>query len=131
MVRVIEKDVGAAMEMPMEKKNKKKRVILELAEIFWVEICGFYWDFFPEHTGVSARQRAGTLESVVQYDQETFAKVWDYPASNSSEDDPFFFSFFFFRNRGGIPPFFSAVRPTQGNPPTTKNKTKVQLKKRF
>ena len=95
MVRVIEKDVGAAMEMPMEKKNKKKRVILELAEIFWVEICGFYWDFFPEHTGVSARQRAGTLESVVQYDQETFAKVWDYPASNSSEDDPFFFSFFF------------------------------------
>ena len=24
MVRVIEKDVGAAMEMPMEKKNKKK-----------------------------------------------------------------------------------------------------------
>ena len=97
MVRVIEKDVGAAMEMPMEKKNKKKRVILELAEIFWVEICGFYWDFFPEHTGVSARQRAGTLESVVQYDQETFAKVWDYPASNSSdgEDDPFFFFFFF------------------------------------
>ena len=71
----------------MEKKNKKKRVILELAEIFWVEICGFYWDFFPEHTGVSARQRAGTLESVVQYDQETFAKVWDYPASNSSDGE--------------------------------------------
>ncbi|CAN0304317.1 unnamed protein product [Laminaria digitata] len=46
-------------------------------------------DFSVEHTGVSSRQRAGTLERVVKYDQEAFSKAWDYLASSSSdaEDD--------------------------------------------
>ena len=46
-------------------------------------------DFKVEHTGVSSRQRAGTLESVVKYDQEALTKAWDYLASSPSdgEDD--------------------------------------------
>ena len=46
-------------------------------------------DFKVEHTGVSRRQRAGTLERVVKYDQEAFTKAWDYLASSPSdgEDD--------------------------------------------
>ena len=32
-------------------------------------------DFSVEYTGVSARQRAGTLERVVKYDQEAFTKA--------------------------------------------------------
>ena len=30
-----------------------------------------------DHTGVTARQKAGTLERVVKYDQEAFTKAWD------------------------------------------------------
>ena len=46
-------------------------------------------DFSVEHTGVTARQKAGTLERVVKYDQETFTKAWDYLAAPTSdgEDD--------------------------------------------
>ena len=53
-----------------------------------------------EHTGVSARQRAGTLERVVKYDQEAFTKAWDYLAKSPSDDEAdqkkYFFSIFFF-----------------------------------
>ena len=34
-------------------------------------------DFSVERTGVSARQRAGTLERVAKNDQEAFTKAWD------------------------------------------------------
>ena len=46
-------------------------------------------DFRVEHTGVTARQKAGTLERVVKYDQEAFTKAWDYLAAPTSdgEDD--------------------------------------------
>ena len=46
-------------------------------------------DFSVEHTGVTARQKAGTLERVVKYVQEAFAKAWDYLAAPTSdgEDD--------------------------------------------
>ena len=46
-------------------------------------------DFSVEHTGVTARQKAGTLERVVKYDQEAFTKAWDYLAAPTSdgEDD--------------------------------------------
>ena len=46
-------------------------------------------DFTVEHTGVSRRQRAGTLERGVKYYQEAFTKAWDYLASSPSdgEDD--------------------------------------------
>ena len=46
-------------------------------------------DFSVEHTGVTARQRAGTLERVVKYDQDAFSKAWDYLAAPTSdgEDD--------------------------------------------
>ena len=39
--------------------------------------------------GVTARQKAGTLEMVVKYDQEAFTKAWDYLAAPTSdgEDD--------------------------------------------
>ena len=37
-------------------------------------------DFSVEHTGVTARQKAGTLERMVKYDQEAFTKAWDYLA---------------------------------------------------
>ena len=48
-------------------------------------------DFSVEHTGVTARQRAGTLERVVKYDQDAFSKVWDYLAvpTSDGEDDYF------------------------------------------
>ena len=35
-------------------------------------------DFRVEHTGVKARQRAGTLERVVKYDAEALSAAWDY-----------------------------------------------------
>ena len=46
-------------------------------------------DFKVEHTGVLRRQRAGTLERVVKYEQEAFTKAGDYLASSPSdgEDD--------------------------------------------
>ena len=46
-------------------------------------------DFSVEHTGVTARQRAGTLERVVKYDQDAFSKAWDYVTAPTSdgEDD--------------------------------------------
>ena len=46
-------------------------------------------DFSVEHTGVTARQKAGTLERVVKYDQEAFTKASDYLAAPPSdgEDD--------------------------------------------
>ena len=46
-------------------------------------------DFSVEHTGVTARQKAGTLERVAKYDQEAFTKAWDYLAAPTSdgEDD--------------------------------------------
>ena len=46
-------------------------------------------DFGVEHTGVTARQKAGTLERVVKCDQEAFTKAWDYLAAPTSdgEDD--------------------------------------------
>ncbi|CAM9188403.1 unnamed protein product, partial [Laminaria digitata] len=43
-------------------------------------------DFRVEHTGVSARQRAGTLERVVKYDATAFSAAWDYLASSDNED---------------------------------------------
>ena len=46
-------------------------------------------DFSVEHTGVTARQRAGTLERVATYDQDASSKAWDYPVAPTSdgEDD--------------------------------------------
>ena len=43
-------------------------------------------DFRVEHTGVKARQRAGTTERVVKYDAEAFSAAWDYLASSDSKD---------------------------------------------
>ena len=72
-----------------------------------------------DYTGVSARQRAGTLERVVKHDQEAFTKAWDYLAKspNDDEDDKkIFFSKFFFPalfyswKRAEIRPFWG--RPT-------------------
>ena len=48
-------------------------------------------DFRVEHTGVKARQRAGTLERVVKYDAEVFNAAWDYLASSDSEDSFYIF----------------------------------------
>ena len=44
-------------------------------------------DFSVEHTGVTARQKAGTLERVVKYDQEAFTKAWDYLAVPTSDGE--------------------------------------------
>ena len=44
-------------------------------------------DCSVEHTGVTARQKAGTLERVVKYDQETFTKASDYLASPTSDGE--------------------------------------------
>ena len=44
-------------------------------------------DFSVEHTGVTARQKAGTLERVVKYDQEAFTKAWDYQAAPTSDGE--------------------------------------------
>ena len=35
-------------------------------------------DFSVEHSGVRARQRAGTLERVVKYDVDAFKAAWDF-----------------------------------------------------
>lgn len=42
-----------------------------------------------KHTGVSARQRAGTFERAVKHDQEALTETWGYLALSSSngEDD--------------------------------------------
>ena len=63
------------------------------------------------------RQRAGTLERVVKYEQEAFSKAWDYLASSPSdgEDDEVFFFFFSFSSlfsppkRGKIRPFLGRL----------------------
>lgn len=48
-------------------------------------------DFSVEHTGVSARHRAGTLKRVVKYYKEAFTKAWDqawdHLASRSSDGE--------------------------------------------
>ena len=46
-------------------------------------------DFSVEHTGVRKRQREGTLERVVTYDEEALDKAWAWMASSPSdgEDD--------------------------------------------
>ena len=46
-------------------------------------------DFIVEHTGVRKRQREGTLERVVTYDEEALDKAWAWMASSPSdgEDD--------------------------------------------
>ena len=54
-------------------------------------------DFRVEHTGVKARQRAGTLERVVKYDAEAFNAAWDYLASSDSEGYVFVYFIYFFR----------------------------------
>ena len=43
--------------------------------------------FNVEHTGVTARQRAGTLVRQVKYDQEAFKKAWDYLAASPSDSE--------------------------------------------
>ena len=35
-------------------------------------------DFSVEHSGMRARQRAGTLERVVKYDVDAFKAAWDF-----------------------------------------------------
>ena len=49
---------------------------------------------------MTARQKAGTLERVVKYDQEAFTKAWDYLAAPTSdgEDDYLFIYLFFSRH---------------------------------
>ena len=39
-----------------------------------------------EHTGVKARQRAGTLETVLKYDAKALSVAWDYLASSVNDD---------------------------------------------
>ena len=42
-----------------------------------------------EHTGVTARQKAGAIERVVKNYQEAFTKAWDYlvaPTSDGEDD---------------------------------------------
>ena len=56
-------------------------------ERVWQSLFKVYDDFSVEHTGVTARQKAGTLERVVKYDQEAFTKVWDYLAGPTSDDE--------------------------------------------
>ena len=53
-------------------------------------------DFNVEHTRVTARQRAGTFERQVKYEQEAFKKAWDYLAAypSDSEEDQSTFSVF-------------------------------------
>ena len=46
-------------------------------------------DFSVEHTGVTARQKAGAIERVVKNYQEAFTKAWDYlvaPTSDGEDD---------------------------------------------
>ena len=43
-------------------------------------------DFSVEHTGLRVRQRAGTLERVVKYDEDAFRTAWDCLASSDNED---------------------------------------------
>ena len=42
-------------------------------------------DFSVEHTGVRKRQREGTLERVVTYDEEALDKAWAWMASSPSD----------------------------------------------
>lgn len=53
-------------------------------------------DFNVGHTGVTARQTAGTLEREVKYDQEAFKKAWDYLAASPSDSEEDYNFFFFF-----------------------------------
>ena len=46
-------------------------------------------DCSVEHTGVTARQKAGAIERVVKNYQEAFTKAWDYlvaPTSDGEDD---------------------------------------------
>ena len=81
---------------------------------------------------MTARQKPGTLERVVKYDQETITKAWDYlaaPTSDGEDDYVCFvlFCFLFFFRHFLAPPkggqnaaifgptdFFSAVRACRG-----------------
>ena len=40
-----------------------------------------------EHTGVRVRQKAGTLEREVNYDEESFKTAWDFLASSSDDEE--------------------------------------------
>ena len=40
-----------------------------------------------EHTGVSARQGARTLEMVLKYDQKALTKAWDYLAKSPNDEN--------------------------------------------
>ena len=45
-------------------------------------------DLNVEHTGVTARQRIGTLERRVKNDQEAFKKArWDFLAASPSDSE--------------------------------------------
>ena len=44
-------------------------------------------DVSVEHTGVSVRQRAGTLERGIKHDKETFHKALEYLASGCSDGE--------------------------------------------
>lgn len=46
-------------------------------------------DLRLDHTGVSARQRAVTLETIVTYDAEAFSAVWVYLASSDNVEHVF------------------------------------------
>ena len=87
-------------------------------------------DFRVEHTGVKARQRAGTLERVVKYDAEALSAAWDYLASSDSEDYIYFFFFFFSifspLERGDMRPFFGRWPMHEA---AQKKKNGFQLKK--
>ena len=93
-------------------------------------------DFRVEHTGVSARQRAGTLERVVKYEPEAFSAAWDYLASSGSETSFLFFfpGVFFPWIRGEIRPFFGRLfffRPLAHLAGCAKKKKRVSTRKKI
>ena len=55
-------------------------------------------DFSVGHTGVTARQRAGTLETVVKFDySRALKKAWDYLAASPRDSEEVKSTSFFFR----------------------------------
>ena len=77
----------------MKKKSDpySLRIIGSKVGIFW-EYFGNFSRFFSRMkvfstTGLSTRQRAGTLERVIKYDQEALSKAWDYLAKSPSDDE--------------------------------------------
>ena len=62
-----------------------------------------------EHSGVKARQKAGTLERVVKYDAEALSAAWDHLASGDNDGYFFFFSSVPL-NKGRTTPFWGADR---------------------